>query len=187
MYLTPNVRRAVTVAHRRVGEPSAAQERVAKPGFTRCGSAVCGVLGFEQHLGLAMALAGGVGWLIGSDHVSFLLRRRYGAWAGAHLKRRQPNGRVDARVVSLLRGLVVLPRHLATTPYRVFALINLVSATGWGIAFVWTGYLLAHSWNNGQPRWNALAALLTTVAAIIWIDHIQRRGAYRRRPRRGRP
>ena len=191
MYLTPNVRRRFTVAHRGIGEPtkpartgSSAQQRtqganrrVAKPGFTRCGSATCGVIGFQQHLGLGVAVLGGVGWLIGSDHASFLLRRRCGAWAGGLLARLRSPGRVRARLVCLLRSVVLLPSHLAATPYGVFARINLIGAAGWGIAFVWTGYLFARSWHNSQTPWSGLAMLLTTAGAIMCIDHAQRRRA----------
>lgn len=178
MYLTPNVRRPTTVAHRGMDEPSLARHPtrpVAKPGLARCGSAACGVFGFDQHLGLGLALLGGVGWLIGSDHVSFLLRRRYGARVGTCLTRWHRRGRLHARAVSLLQSRVVLPNHLADTPYRLFALINLAGAAGWGMAFVWTGYLLARSWHDGQLPWGGLAVLLATVGAIMWIDRRRQR------------
>ncbi len=42
--------------------------RVAKRGRTRSRSALCGVLAFDQNLGLWPALLGGIGWIVAFDH-----------------------------------------------------------------------------------------------------------------------
>jgi hypothetical protein len=149
--------------------------RVAKSGITRGGSALCGVFGFQQHLGLGSALLGGLGWLIAADHAGFLLRRRYGPRIQARLRRWQTNRRLPTRLSALLHARVVLPDHLARTPYRVFALVNTIAALVWGAAFVGTGYVVARSWHGGRANWTDLALLLTTTAAILGIDLALRR------------
>ncbi len=154
---------------------------VAKSGLTRSGSTLCGVVGFQQHLGLGSALLGGLGWLIASDHAGFLLRRRYGPRIQLHLRRWQPTRRLPTWLIGMLHVRAVLSGRLASTPYRVFALINTIGAVGWGAAFVWTGYVLARSWHGGQPTWSDIALLLTTTAAL-GIDLGLRHRAHRSRP-----
>jgi hypothetical protein len=147
--------------------------RVAKSGITRSGSALCGVLGFQQHLGLGSAVLGGLGWLIASDHAGFLLRRRYGPRIQAHVRRWQSKSRLPTRLIAPLHARVALPGHLAKTPYRVFALINTIGAVVWGAAFVSAGYVLARLWHSGRPDWTDLAVLLTVAA--VSLDLVLRR------------
>jgi hypothetical protein len=182
-------RNAVTaVGERTASTPPPAElgrsaPRVAKSGITRGGSALCGVFGFQQHLGLGSALLGGLGWLIAADHAGFLLRRRYGPRIQARLRRWQANRRLPTRLIALLHARLVLPDHLARTPYRVFALINTIGALAWGAPFVWTGYVLARSWHGCRHNWTDLALLLPATAAALGIDLALRR----RRPASSRP
>jgi hypothetical protein len=119
MHLARNVVTAVgerTASTPRAAELDGSAPRVTKSGVTRGRSALCGVFGFQQHLGLGSALLGGLGWLIASDHAAFLLRRRYGPRIQAHLRRWQANRRLPTRLIALLHARVVLPDHLAKTP-----------------------------------------------------------------------
>jgi hypothetical protein len=99
----------------RASGPSTANSRVPKRGFTRGGNTVCGVLGFQQHLGLWPALLGGVGWLVASDHAGYLLRRRYGAQMRARLSRWQPKGPAHRQLLASLDMLAGHPRRASFT------------------------------------------------------------------------
>jgi hypothetical protein len=156
--------------------------RVAKSGIARSGSALCGVIGFQQHLGLGSAVVGGLGWLIASDHAGFLLRRRYGPRIQARVRRWQSKSRLPTRLIAPLHARVVLRGHLAKTPYRVFAVINTIGAVVWGAAFVSAGYVGAGLSHSGRPNWTGLAVLLTAAAAILGIDLVLRRRTHRSRP-----
>jgi membrane protein DedA with SNARE-associated domain len=154
--------------------PSTPTAPVAKAAFTRSGSALCGLVGFHQHLGLGLSVLNGVGWLIGSEHASFLARRRYGPRVGAYLSRRQPTSRLLQRAISLLQARTVLPRGSARVPYRVFAVVNTIGALGWGAYFVWTGYFLAAILHSRRPAWIELILVVISAGAIVGIDHIRR-------------
>ncbi len=147
-----------------LGRPA---RRVAKRGVTRIGSALCGVFGFQQHLGLWTALFGGVGWLVVSDQAGFLLRRRYGTRLRARLSRWKSRGRLRPRLAASLQVMVALPEHLGATPYRVFALINTVGAVAWGALFVGIGYFLACLWDGGRPNRTGPALLLISISASL--------------------
>lgn len=141
--------------------------RVANRGFTRGGSALCGVLGFEQHLGLWPALLGGVGWLIASDHAGYLLRRRYAERMRARLSRWHPKDRAHGRLIASLHVLVGDPRRVGAVSYPLFALINAASALVWGSAFVGAGYFLAARWHSGRTNWTSLALVLAATGVIF--------------------
>ena len=117
--------------------------RVAKRGRTRSRSALCGVLAFDQNLGLWPALLGGIGWIVAFDHGGYLLRRRYGARmlaSVATLERRRGH---TARLCKPLRALAG-DAGLTAAAYPVFTVVNAVSALVLGAASVGSGYS-AHS------------------------------------------
>ena len=134
-------------------QPGTRVRRVGKRGITRSGSALCGVVGFEQHLGLWSALIGGVGWLIALDHGGYFLRRRYGARTKVRLSGWQPT-RPGARLLrALLHRLIGDPRAIRTISYPRFAFIHAASALVWGSVFVGVGYVLAARWSGGGFSW----------------------------------
>ncbi|MDT5161807.1 MAG: hypothetical protein QOC90_2117 [Mycobacterium sp.] len=190
MYLARNVVTAISVAPRSGSElspspkakPGRTQPAVAKSGITRSGSALCGVIGFQQHLGLGSAVVGGLGWLIASDHAGFLLRRRYGPGIQARVRRWQSKSRLPTSLIAPLHARVVLRGHLAKTPYRVFAVINTIGAVVWGAAFVSAGYVGAGLSHSGRPNWTDLVVVLTAAPVILGIDVVLRRRAHRSRP-----
>lgn len=146
--------------------PDPPAPRRAMRGVPRIGSAVCGVLGFEQQLGLGLALLGGVGGLIGSDHVGYVLRRRYADRARARLTRWQPKRRVHRWLIALLHLLVGDPRRLSAS-YRAFAVTNTVSAVVWGGAFVGVGYVLAARWHTGGTSWASPALAVAATGVLL--------------------
>jgi hypothetical protein len=183
----PATAQRAALAERTASPPPSADHggsapRVAKSGITRSGSALCGVVGFQQHLGLGSAALGGLGWLIASDHAGFLLRRRYGPGIQARVRRWQSKSRLPTRLIAPLHARIALPGHLAKTPYRVFALINTLGAVVWGAAFVSAGYVLARLWHSGRPNWTDLVVVLTAAPVILGIDVVLRRRAHRSRP-----
>jgi membrane protein DedA with SNARE-associated domain len=148
--------------------------KITKPAVTRSGSALCGLIGFHQHLGLGMSVLSGVVWLIGSDHASFLARRRYGPRVDAYLSRRQSKTQHLQRAISLFQARIVLPRHLARASYRLFAVVNTIGAVGWGAYFVWIGYRVASILHGKRAAWIELILIAITTLAIVGIDRAQR-------------
>jgi hypothetical protein len=149
--------------------------KITKPAVTRSGSALCGLIGFHQHLGLGMSVLSGVGWLVGSDHASFLARRRYGPRVSAYLSRRQPTSRIRQRAIALLQIRIVLPPRVATASYHAFARVNTIGAAGWGAYFVGTGYLIAWIWKSKRPAWIELVILAAATISVVGSDHALRR------------
>ena len=141
--------------------------RVAKRGFSRAGSALCGVRGFEQHLGLWPALLGGVGWLLASDHAGYLLRRCYAARIRARLAPWPTKGPTRRRLIAALHALIGDPRRDRADSYPVFALVNAASALIWGSAFVGAGYSLAARSHGGETNLTSVALTLTATAVIL--------------------
>jgi hypothetical protein len=164
-----SVTRTWPTGTQRASGPSTADFRVSKRGFTRGGSTLCGVLGFQQHLGLWAALLGGVGWLIASDHAGYLLRRRYGPRMRARLSRWQPKGPAHNQLLASLHMLAGDSRRVAATSYPVFALLNAGNASLWGSTFVGGGYILAALWSSGRTSWSSVALVLASSAAILTV------------------
>jgi membrane protein DedA with SNARE-associated domain len=146
---------------------------MAFPAFTkhavsRSGAAVCGVIGFHHHVGVWPALLGAVGWLIASDHVGYLLRRRYSDRAQAWLSQWRPTGWASSRLVNSVHKWVADPRRVGAG-YRTFVVNNTASAVVWGAAFVGVGYLLTARWYRVQTDWTSQAAALTGAGVILGI------------------
>jgi hypothetical protein len=140
----------------------------AKHGVSRSGTTVCGVIGFEQHMGVWPALLGAIGWLIAFDHIGYLLRRRYGDIARAWLSRGRSKGWARCRPMNYLCKWLGDPGW-AGASYRTFLQNNTASAVVWGAAFVGVGYLLTARWHGGQTDWTSPAAALTGAGVLLGI------------------
>lgn len=150
-------------------QPGKRARRVVKRGITRSGSALCGVVGFEQHLGLWSALIGGVDWLIAMDHGGYFLRRRYGARTKVRLSGWQPT-RPGARLLrAVLHRLIGDPRAIRAISYARFAFIDAASALVWGSVFVGFGYVLAARWSGGGFNWTSLWVFVVAAGLILAI------------------
>jgi membrane protein DedA with SNARE-associated domain len=140
----------------------------AKHALSRSGAAVCGVIGFHQHMGIWPALLGAIGWLIAFDHIGYLLRRRYSDRVRAWLSRWHPIGWAGSRLVNSVRKWVADPSRMRAS-YRTFVVDNTANATVWGSAFVGVGYLLTARWHGGHTNGISQAAALTGAGVILGV------------------
>jgi hypothetical protein len=159
--LSPKITAPMTTGAKRT------TSRITPPGVRRSGSALCGILGFQQHLSLWLPMLGGIGWIIASDNAGYLLRRRFGARLAKLRSEWQPRTSLRRRVRTSLHAMTGDPRAGSAVSYRMFALVNGAHAVVWGSAFVGMGYLFMACWDSAPPDWTRRAASLTAVAVTL--------------------
>ena len=151
---------------------------MAAPGYRRGGSALCGVIGFQHHLGPWVPVLGGIGWIIASDNLSYLMRHRYGARIANLLSRQSPHTRLRRRLITWLHALTRDRRAGSALSYPKFALFNAAHALLWAALFVEAGYLLTSYWYSTHLGRTARVATVVAAALVLvtaWSAHRRRR------------
>lgn len=142
------------------------------------GSALCGVAGFQHHLGPWVPVLGGIGWIIASDNLSYLLRHRYGARIANLLSRQPPRTRLRRRLITWLHALTRDRRAGSALSYPKFALFNAAHALPWAALFVEAGYLLTGYWHSkhlGRTMRVATVVAAALVLVAAWSARRRRR------------
>ena len=150
----------------RPGALSAASP-MAAPGYRRGGSALCGVAGFQHHLGPWVPVLGGIGSIIASDNLSYLLRHRYGARIANLLSRQPPQTRLRRRLITWLHALTRDRRAGSALSYPKFALFNAAHALPWAALFVEAGYLLTGYWHSTHLGRTTRVATVVAAALVL--------------------
>jgi membrane protein DedA with SNARE-associated domain len=140
---------------------------MAAPGYRRGGSALCGVAGFQHHLGPWVPVLGGIGWIIASDNLSYLLRHRYGARIANLLSRQPPRTRLCRRLITWLHALTRDRRAGSALSYPKFALFNAAHALPWAALFVEAGYLLTGYWHSTHLGRTTRVATVVAAALVL--------------------
>jgi membrane protein DedA with SNARE-associated domain len=140
---------------------------MAAPGYRRGGSALCGVVGFQHHLGPWVPVLGGIGWIIASDNLSYLLRHRYGARIANLLSRQPAQTRLRRRLITWLHALTRDRRAGRALSYPKFALFNAAHALPWAALFVEAGYLLTGYWHSTHLGRTARVATVVAAALVL--------------------
>jgi membrane protein DedA with SNARE-associated domain len=135
--------------------------------YRRGGSALCGVAGFQHHLGPWVPVLGGIGWIIASDNLSYLLRHRYGARIANLLSRQPPRTRLRRRLITWLHALTRDRRAGSALSYPKFALFNAAHALPWAALFVEAGYLLTGYWHSTHLGRTTRVATVVAAALVL--------------------
>lgn len=142
--------------------------------------------GFSAYL--AMALAGTVGYLIGSVIGWEIGRRggrpyleRHGRWlhldhaklerAEAWFQRWEDWAVLLGRVTPVVRSFISIPAGIFEAPLRRYAVLTLAGSAAWAFAFAGAGWAAGASWGSFHSgfRYADLAIAAAAAAAAAWL------------------